>query len=84
MKTIFQIEKENDSGTVSSSWKQLTNRRLKTWGGFPSHNGMQQMPLPAWISRIGKHLVDIKALPAEPNHVLLNEYTNGKGIGVSN
>lgn len=44
---------------------------------------MHKKPLPNWINQINQVLHGICNTSYQLNHVLLNEYQNGKGIGVS-
>ena len=53
------------------------------WGGIPSVEGMSQKSLPNWIKDVTKRLLDSRIVDKPLNHILLNEYNNGKGIGVS-
>lgn len=60
----------------SSNWIQLTQRRLKTYGGTPSLSGTQHKPLPRWVDEIIDAIEqsNIK-FTNRLDHVLLNEYS---------
>ena len=55
---------------------------MKIWGGIPSPEGMEVKVLPPWIRDITKRLEDCGAVEKKLNHILLNEYTHGRGIDV--
>lgn len=74
----------------SAKWVQLSHRRLKVYGGTPDYQSTFTKPLPKWIQNfITNCLVPtLKTAPNTnssndqdvPNHVLLNEYSEGMGI----
>ncbi|KAK9686964.1 hypothetical protein K7432_014960 [Basidiobolus ranarum] len=64
-------------------WVRLRNRRLQSWGGTPSVEGMTSEELEPWLKapfarfeRLGV----FKNMGGEANHVLINEYLAGQGI----
>lgn len=61
-------------------WTSLRRRRLQQWGGTPLPEGMQQEPLPPYLTTVIARLVDVFGVSETPNHVLINEYTPGQGI----
>jgi alkylated DNA repair protein alkB family protein 6 len=76
---------------AASKWVQLSHRRLKVFGGTPDAQGTYQRPLPTWVDDfVSECLVPYLASTpplneeeksAVPDHVLLNEYSGGMGIG---
>jgi alkylated DNA repair protein alkB family protein 6 len=70
-------------------WTSLTKRRLKNLGGAPHPDGLIETQLPQYVLDLkqvllscGLELGDILNVehPTGYNQVLLNEYSNGKGI----
>jgi hypothetical protein len=60
----------------------LSFRRLKTYGGIPSANGTRLEPLPSFVDAIIDNILQRGIpFPQRPNHILLNEYSAGMGIG---
>ena len=74
-----------DVGAVPGSWVQLSQRRLRTFGGTPHPCGIVTEPLPACMAAIAARLAaaapGVFAQQQQPDHVLLNEYAGGQGIG---
>ncbi|KAI0292982.1 hypothetical protein B0F90DRAFT_1644327 [Multifurca ochricompacta] len=74
--------------TPQPKWKQLSNRRLQTWGGdLTTKNVLLTQPLPPFIcnypdliSRIASTGAFDESPHQRPNHVILNEYRPGQGI----
>jgi len=74
--------------TPQLKWKQLSNRRLQTWGGdLTAKNVVIVQPLPPFIcsypdliSRIASTGAFDDSPHQRPNHVILNEYNPGQGI----
>jgi len=64
----------------SEKWTQLKRRRLQNWGGIPNSRGMLVEELPQFLLEIAERLVSSGVFHQRPNHVLLNEYTEGQGI----
>eukprot|EP00752_Nemacystus_decipiens_P001554 g1521.t1 len=64
-------------------WKELYKRRLQIHGGTPHPSGMVQEELPPFLREVCDALVEAGVFPenSPPNHVLLNEYSSGQGIG---
>lgn len=63
----------------------MQNRRLQNLGGTPasaSGKGMRSVPVPSYGRAVFAALVaaGVFASDAPPNHILLNEYSNGQGI----
>jgi len=67
----------------TTPWHQLTRRKLKMYGGVPVNHsgGMIPEKIPAWLELIFSEIKRLGLFPTGPNHVLLNEYLNGQGIG---
>ncbi|GAB2286960.1 hypothetical protein Dimus_021348 [Dionaea muscipula] len=64
-----------------SKWKTLKNRRLQNWGGVVHEKGLLGHDLPPWLTKITQRIFkESKVFPAEPNHVLINEYLPDQGI----
>ncbi|GAB4856149.1 hypothetical protein Ancab_024790 [Ancistrocladus abbreviatus] len=64
-----------------SKWKTLKNRRLQNWGGVVHEKGLLGEDLPPWLAKVTQRLFEeSKIFPAEPNHVLINEYLPNQGI----
>lgn len=65
-------------------WVQLSNRRLQNWGGTPYHgDGMIREDFPRHFKDVAKMLeasFGFSKDGVEFDQVLLNEYSNGKGI----
>jgi alkylated DNA repair protein alkB family protein 6 len=73
-----------DIAAVPGGWVQLSQRRLRTFGGTPHPCGIVMEPLPACMAAVAARLA--AAAPGvfalqQPDHVLLNEYAGGQGIG---
>ncbi|KAN0113551.1 putative alpha-ketoglutarate-dependent dioxygenase ABH6 [Russula decolorans] len=74
--------------TPQPKWKQLSNRRLQTWGGdLTAKNVLVAQSLPHFvcnypdlISRIASTGAFDASPHQRPNHVILNEYLPGQGI----
>lgn len=74
--------------TPQPKWKQLSNRRLQTWGGdLTAKNVLVAQSLPHFIcnypdliSRIASTGAFDESPHQRPNHVILNEYLAGQGI----
>ncbi|KAI0248947.1 hypothetical protein BJV78DRAFT_1329466 [Lactifluus subvellereus] len=74
--------------TPQSKWKQLSNRRLQTWGGdLTAKNVLVTQPLPSFISNYPDLIARIASTGAfgdsphrRPNHIIMNEYHPGQGI----
>jgi hypothetical protein len=62
-------------------WTQLTRRRLQRWGGIPHPGGSIVEPLPAFLQSLTGRVAAQKLVDQAPNHILLNEYSDGQGIG---
>jgi alkylated DNA repair protein alkB family protein 6 len=63
-----------------SPWHCLSNRRLKVLGGIPLLKiGMIPEEVPDWLATLFKELNKLSPHPL--NHLLLNEYVKGQGIG---
>ena len=66
-------------------WTQLRGRRLQNLGGQPRPppEGFAPEALPGWVRAVCDALVHAGVFPpdAPPNHVLLNEYQPGQGLG---
>uniref|UniRef100_A0A6B2LER7 Fe2OG dioxygenase domain-containing protein n=1 Tax=Arcella intermedia TaxID=1963864 RepID=A0A6B2LER7_9EUKA len=74
------------SDTAATKWRSLTRRRLKMFGGVPVAygGGMMPTPCPDWVMELFGIMEKIKRdLGREDkfNHVLLNQYNDGMGIG---
>eukprot|EP00929_Paragymnodinium_shiwhaense_P078248 TRINITY_DN40522_c0_g1_i1.p1 TRINITY_DN40522_c0_g1~~TRINITY_DN40522_c0_g1_i1.p1 ORF type:complete len:321 (-),score=70.45 TRINITY_DN40522_c0_g1_i1:275-1237(-) len=75
---------DSDSGR----WTQLAQRRLQTWGGTPHPSGIVKEALPGLLDAVAEGLgaavqaaaPSVYAVGDRPDHILLNEYTGGKGI----
>ena len=67
-------------------WKDLEQRRLYIAGGSPHYSGMVPEPLPGYLQSLCLALVEAGVFRCgeeeRPNHILLNEYRNGQGIGL--
>jgi alkylated DNA repair dioxygenase AlkB len=68
-------------------WTNLQNRRLQNLGGTPASatgKGMRSVHVPSYGQVIFAALVaaGVFAADAAPNHILLNEYSNGQGIAL--
>lgn len=65
-------------------WHQLPQRRLKNIGGVPtsSSSGMIPREIPPYASSFFKLLSKDGLFEQNPNHILLNEYSHGKGIAM--
>ena len=104
-----QAEREllRDISAVPGGWVQLSQRRLRTFGGTPHPSGIVPEALPPCMAAVAARLA--VAAPAlfgatrwdgdrgsttghrrkkhtasqsqQPDHVLLNEYRHGQGIG---
>ena len=79
------VAEVEEHGKNKKPWVQLTQRRLQNIGGVPHFNGMISEPLPAFVQKLNEKLAKSGILSQAasgtvPNHVLLNEYTQGKGI----
>ena len=62
-------------------WRELSNRRLQNWGGFPHPKVTAGEPLPAWLELYVNKIANLKLFEGKrPNHVLVNEYLPGQGI----
>ncbi|CAG0922114.1 unnamed protein product [Notodromas monacha] len=62
-------------------WKQMSNRRLQNWGGYPHPKGMVSEDLPKWLSDECEKLLKSEVTEGKkPNHVLVNEYEPGQGL----
>ncbi|CAM9934944.1 unnamed protein product [Ectocarpus fasciculatus] len=70
-------------GGGGGEWKDLYKRRLQIHGGTPHPSGMVEEQLPAFLQEVCDALVEAGVFPesSPPNHVLLNEYSDGQGIG---
>ncbi|CBN80039.1 conserved unknown protein [Ectocarpus siliculosus] len=70
-------------GGGGGEWKDLYKRRLQIHGGTPHPSGMVEEELPAFLQEVCDALVEAGVFPesSPPNHVLLNEYSDGQGIG---
>lgn len=83
---IFLLRKIQE--TPQLKWKQLSNRRLQTWGGdLTAKNVLIVQPFPTFmcnypdlISRIASTGAFDVSPHQRPNHVILNEYYPGQGI----
>lgn len=83
---VFLLRKIQE--TPQLKWKQLSNRRLQTWGGdLTAKNVMIAQALPPFIcnypdliSRIISTGAFVDSPHQRPNHVILNEYCPGQGI----
>lgn len=83
MKKFINKKKHGKSNYNFNLRVTLKNRRLQNWGGVPHHEGMIPEDFP-------KHFQDLAELLEKTfqfskrdivfNQVLLNEYSNGKGI----
>ncbi|CAN0003739.1 unnamed protein product, partial [Hapterophycus canaliculatus] len=69
-------------GGGAGEWIDLHKRRLQIHGGTPHPSGMVEEELPAFLQEVCDALVDAGVFPesSPPNHVLLNEYSEGQGI----
>ncbi|GAB5032489.1 alpha-ketoglutarate-dependent dioxygenase alkb homolog 6 [Nannochloropsis oceanica] len=68
-------------------WTNLQNRRLQNLGGTPASatgKGMRCLPVPSYGHAMFEALVaaGVFASDTAPNHILLNEYSNGQGIAL--
>jgi len=75
-----------DEPDETRPWQTLTQRRLKMYGGTPvaSAGGTVAETVPHWLPALWAALerVDVVAERGlRLNHVLLNEYVEGRGIG---
>ncbi|KAA8492610.1 Alpha-ketoglutarate-dependent dioxygenase alkB-like 6 [Porphyridium purpureum] len=72
-------------------WKEISGRRVQTYGGLPHEKGMVEVPLPDFLQRVCSVLtsaeiegergrLNIFDANSPPNHVLVNEYQPGQGI----
>lgn len=67
-------------------WTHLSHRRLQTWpSALTKSNALISSPLPLWlvspiITRFDELGIFADAPHGRPNHVLINEYTPGRGI----
>jgi len=85
---VFLLRKIQE--TPQLKWKQLSNRRLQTWGGdLTTKNVMIAQALPPFICNYPDLISRITSTGAfddsphqRPNHVILNEYCPGQGIMV--
>eukprot|EP00903_Cladosiphon_okamuranus_P016542 g15260.t1 len=70
-------------GDGGPEWKELYKRRLQIHGGTPHPSGMVEEELPPFLRELCDALVEAGVFPesSPPNHVLLNEYSSGQGIG---
>lgn len=69
----------------------MSHRRLKVYGGTPDSQGTHQRPLPTWIDDFLTECIEPFLASTPPldetqksrkaDHVLLNEYSEGMGIG---
>ncbi|EAK89289.1 CG6144-like AlkB, partial [Cryptosporidium parvum Iowa II] len=62
---------------------KLNGRQTQVWGGTVSESGIvNQKDLPEWLESISQSLVDYNIFSKEetPNHVLINQYEQYKGI----
>ncbi|KAH8585010.1 alpha-ketoglutarate-dependent dioxygenase alkB 6 [Cryptosporidium sp. chipmunk genotype I] len=62
---------------------KLKGRQTQVWGGTVSESGIaNQKDLPEWLKSISQSLVDFNIFSKEttPNHVLINQYEQCKGI----
>lgn len=74
-----------------SPWHLLTRRRLRFYGGIPvlptsavesgAKSSEWNPDFPEWLCLVMKALQDVKEVEFSLNHVLLNEYERGQGIG---
>ena len=67
----------------NKDWISLSNRRLMNLGGTPHIDGMIQEDLPKYIVNFSETLeqsLKFSEIDIKFNQVLLNEYSNGKGI----
>jgi alkylated DNA repair protein alkB family protein 6 len=71
----------DESSAESSPWHCLSNRRLKVIGGIPTGSKLGMVPeeLPCWLNTLFNELNKLSPYPL--NHLLLNEYSKGQGIG---
>mmetsp|Transcript_29133 Transcript_29133/g.38315 ORF Transcript_29133/g.38315 Transcript_29133/m.38315 type:complete len:318 (+) Transcript_29133:141-1094(+) len=76
------LELTYNSSYSAVKWRNLNNRRLQIHGGIPHPSGMHLEELPIFLKEICDAVVRSSIMPADagPNHVLLNEYTEGQGI----
>ena len=89
------IKDIEQNAKLNKPWISLTQRRLMNMGGIPHSTGMLKEILPDFIKKLNNKLLEQgivmkkqdknnnlkQYIPSKvPNHVLLNEYTNGKGI----
>ncbi|CAI5465942.1 unnamed protein product [Closterium sp. Yama58-4] len=65
-----------------TKWKNVTGRRLQSWGGVVHDKGLIAQPLPQWLQHFTSRLsADLNSVfPSPINHVLVNEYLGGQGI----
>eukprot|EP01024_Parvocaulis_polyphysoides_P027012 TRINITY_DN24569_c0_g1_i1.p2 TRINITY_DN24569_c0_g1~~TRINITY_DN24569_c0_g1_i1.p2 ORF type:complete len:226 (-),score=32.80 TRINITY_DN24569_c0_g1_i1:275-952(-) len=65
-----------------TKWTELSNRRLRNYGGIVHEKGLLPAPMPKWINQVIKKIADFKIFDEKhtPNHVLVNSYLPGEGI----
>lgn len=75
---------EHASSSPAGQWTQLSGRRLQSLGGLPRpEQAMLPVPMPSWAASVCDALVRAGVFPEDepPNHILLNEYGAGQGLG---
>ncbi|CAM9410200.1 unnamed protein product, partial [Scytosiphon promiscuus] len=82
-RALEKATRSGGGGGGAGEWKDLHKRRLQIHGGIPHPSGMVEEDLPVFLQEVCDALVDAGVFPenSPPNHVLLNEYSEGQGIG---
>eukprot|EP01023_Acetabularia_acetabulum_P024161 TRINITY_DN2339_c1_g2_i2.p1 TRINITY_DN2339_c1_g2~~TRINITY_DN2339_c1_g2_i2.p1 ORF type:complete len:220 (-),score=16.27 TRINITY_DN2339_c1_g2_i2:75-734(-) len=82
------LTKEEESRLLSelkqskTNWTELSNRRLRNYGGIVHNKGLLPAPMPKFINQVIQKIVQFEIFDDKhvPNHVLVNSYLPGEGI----
>ena len=76
-----QEEREFIAQIEQGNWSHEFARRRQHYGmSYGKYDSTQAFPLPAWIEKISRRIVNAGLFSAMPSQALVNEYMPGQGI----